>query len=281
MIHERRDLILEPGSRILVAECLSGDPPEIRFHDGRFGRRDRRLVTRSSRTITQADFDTPPPATPTISNGRPATSFDRRRDDGDLAGALAGLALIALLPRSREPHGAGAHDGLIGDAGADVDDIHGNTIFTMSYVTQIAFGLAVVLVATAGLAATFGADRIRDALMRFATGAVVVALGLPMLAGVLARASCDGPRGAGMSRCIPLFIVAVAVGHAALGVFLLRRRAGAERSRFAADLEAARGRERVRLIPPSPARTFDELAQGHAVPRRRRRASAGRTDARS
>lgn len=92
VIHERHDLVIEPGSRLLVAECLSGDPPEIRFHDGRFNRRDRRLVTRSSHTLTQANFDAPPPMLE-----RSGRSIDRSRDDGDLAGALAGLALIALL----------------------------------------------------------------------------------------------------------------------------------------------------------------------------------------
>lgn len=120
----------------------------------------------------------------------------------------------------------------------------------MNTISQIAFGLAVVLVATAGLAATFGADRIRDALMRLATGAVVVALALPMVMAVLGRVSCDDPRVATGFDLDPLFIVAVVVGHAALGLFLLRRRAGTDRAGFIADVEAARGRERVRLTPP-------------------------------
>lgn len=120
----------------------------------------------------------------------------------------------------------------------------------MITISQIAFGLAVVLVATAGLAATFGADRIRDALMRLATGAVVVALSLPMVVVAFGRATCDGFRLAGDVDVSPLFIAAVVVGHGALGVFILRRRAGADRTGFVADVEAARGRERVRLTPP-------------------------------
>lgn len=87
VIHERRDLVFEPGTRLVVAECLTGDPPEIRFHDARFGRRDRRLVTRSSRTLTRADFDPPPPV----------SSIDRERGGSALGDALLGLALLAVL----------------------------------------------------------------------------------------------------------------------------------------------------------------------------------------
>lgn len=87
VVHERRDLVLEPGTRLIVAECLTGDPPEIRFHDARFGRRHRRLVTRSTRTLTRADFDPPPPI----------SSIDRERGGSALGDALLGLALLAVL----------------------------------------------------------------------------------------------------------------------------------------------------------------------------------------
>ncbi|MEI7511910.1 MAG: hypothetical protein WCK01_00410 [Candidatus Uhrbacteria bacterium] len=89
VVHERHDLVLEPGSRMVIAECLSGNPPEIRFHNARFGRRDRRLTTRSSRTLTQADFE---PGARASLGGAP----DRSRG-GDLGDALVGLALLAIL----------------------------------------------------------------------------------------------------------------------------------------------------------------------------------------
>lgn len=124
----------------------------------------------------------------------------------------------------------------------------------MNYVSSIAFSLAVVLLATAGMAAIFGADRIRDGLLRTATGAIVVALGLPMLAGVLGHLACDNtPRiggGTRVEQSDPLLLLAFVIGHVSLGILLLRRRAGAERNGFATDVEAARGRERVRLTPP-------------------------------
>ncbi|MEI7511911.1 MAG: hypothetical protein WCK01_00415 [Candidatus Uhrbacteria bacterium] len=121
----------------------------------------------------------------------------------------------------------------------------------MHHLSSIAFGLAVVLVATAGLAAIFGAERIRDTLLRLASGAVVLALAPPILSTLVAQASHDAPRfGGGSLDMSPLLPVAFVVGHVSLGVFLLRRRAGAERAGFATDIEAARGRERVRLTPP-------------------------------
>lgn len=90
VVHERHDLVLEPGSRMVIAECLSGNPPEIRFHNARFGRRDRRLTTRSTRTLTQADFDPRARA----SSG---SALDRPRGGGELGDALVGLALLAIL----------------------------------------------------------------------------------------------------------------------------------------------------------------------------------------
>lgn len=120
----------------------------------------------------------------------------------------------------------------------------------MHHLSSIAFGLAVVLVGTAGLAAIFGAERVRDMLLRVASGTVVVALGGPMLAGLVVELVRDAHQVGGMSGTSPLVAVAFVVGHVSLGVFLLRRRMGPARAGFFVDVEAARGRERVRLTPP-------------------------------
>ena len=91
---DRRDLVIEPGSRLTVCETLSGEEPELRLHDLVFRRRDRRLGSRGSRTVTGADFTASPPA-PVGSIGAPNAAG--RRSDGGVEGALIGLAIVAIL----------------------------------------------------------------------------------------------------------------------------------------------------------------------------------------
>lgn len=90
----RRDLVIEPGSRVMVCETLSGEEPELRLHDLVFRRRDRRLGSRGSRTVTSADFAPLPPARP-ASDRSAATR--RSSDDGGIEGVLISLAFVAVL----------------------------------------------------------------------------------------------------------------------------------------------------------------------------------------
>ena len=82
----RRDVLLEPGRRILVAEALSGAEPELRLHDTLFRERDRRLAVRGSETITREDFEP-----------RPVREARDRSDGGGVADVLLLLAVVAVL----------------------------------------------------------------------------------------------------------------------------------------------------------------------------------------
>ncbi len=83
---DRRDLVIEPGSKVVVAETLETDSPELRFTNLHFRRTDRRLGSRGSRTLSAADFAPLPP--------RPARSGDG--DSGEVLGLLLGLAVLAM-----------------------------------------------------------------------------------------------------------------------------------------------------------------------------------------
>lgn len=88
VLHERRDLVIEPGSRLFVAECSRANA-EMRLHDARFNRSDRRLATRGRQTLTAADFDAPPPPAP--------RAPEASSSESGLGSGLAALALFAIL----------------------------------------------------------------------------------------------------------------------------------------------------------------------------------------
>lgn len=120
----------------------------------------------------------------------------------------------------------------------------------MASLSSLCFGLAVVLVATAGLATVVRAERVRDSLVTGAVLTVAVGLGLRVFGGVFKHSSAHVTWTPSWSARDIALVVAFAVGHIALGVFFLLRRTQSDRGGFMSDLEAARGRERVRLMPP-------------------------------
>lgn len=122
-------------------------------------------------------------------------------------------------------------------------------------------GLAVVAVAGAGVATIAGQKGVRDRLLSAAVLIVVLVLALRLVAlltgGTLGSASslsggAPVPAGAGEGRRGVLALASVVVvGHGALAVHLVhrrRQRAGRVHDE-SAELEAARGRFRPRLMP--------------------------------
>jgi len=83
---DRHDLVIEPGSKLVVAETLETNSPELRLTNLHFRRTDRRLGSRGSRTLSAADFA---PLAP-----RPTRS--ERDDSGVALGFLLGLAVLAM-----------------------------------------------------------------------------------------------------------------------------------------------------------------------------------------
>ena len=85
---DRHDLVIEPGSKLVVAETLATEQPQLRLTNLHFRRSDRRLGSRGSRTLSAADFAPLPPA--------PSRSERERGDSGIVLGFLLGLAVLAM-----------------------------------------------------------------------------------------------------------------------------------------------------------------------------------------
>jgi hypothetical protein len=85
---DRHDLVIEPGSKLVVAETLATEQPQLRLTNLHFRRSDRRLGSRGSRTLSAADFAPLPP--------RPARSERERGDSGIVVGFILGLAVLAM-----------------------------------------------------------------------------------------------------------------------------------------------------------------------------------------
>jgi hypothetical protein len=106
--------------------------------------------------------------------------------------------------------------------------------------------IIVIAIACAGLMHVVGAPRLRDRLVAFAGLALVALLLVPfVLALVSAITSQPGAHSAAVSTDSLLMIAMMCVGHAALGVEVLRRRMrGADRGH---DADRARTRLRTRV----------------------------------
>lgn len=83
---DRQDLVIEPGSKLVVAETLETQSPELRLTNLHFRRTDRRLGARGSRTLSAADFAPPVARQARVEVGHSSA----------VLGAILGLAVLAV-----------------------------------------------------------------------------------------------------------------------------------------------------------------------------------------
>lgn len=119
----------------------------------------------------------------------------------------------------------------------------------MGALVGLLFSLAVVAVALGGVATIAGHAQLRDRCFSLAIGAALLAVLLPIVVQLLTKSFQESQGGSTVAAASfsPIALAVFLVGHASLGVALLRQRtSGGSRVN---DLEQARGRPRPRLSP--------------------------------